>query len=159
MFFEMPANQWSHQIPALCKLCVRIQCTQLSKRQERNFQICQRLLRRHRSCQEQMGSCFHSFVRDILTEELHLLFNTQVILIFTVKSSHSQFFWTFPFPSVPFLSVLKVLHKNYPGVFIIAMWWKPSQAYIKSQFYHPLAVRPWANCLTSHPQFLPVFLR
>lgn len=115
MFFDIPMKQWSHQIPAVWKY-VRVWCTQLSKRQERNFQKLPVPFKRTQIFQEQMGSCFCKVLSEASLEKS------------CVCSYHPNdfnlYFWEFfqsqsfeILPSLPFLSVLKILHKKLSRYF------------------------------------------
>ena len=129
MFFEIPMRQWGHQIPAVWK-CVRVRCTQLSKRQERNFQNCQYLLRGHKFSKSKWDPVFAKFCQRHLWKRVELALAIQVTLTSTFRS--------FPFSvllkiSLPFSSCQfwKSCTKSYPGVFT-ATWLTPSQAYTRT---------------------------
>lgn len=144
MFFEIPTKQWSHQIPAVCKCVGSVHPTRQKTGKE--FSDLPVSVRRTQIFQEQMGILFlQSFLRGILGKRVAFVLTIQIILISTFKSYHSPDFWKFPFPSLIFLSVLKILHKTTPRCFHNMSKIK-SDLHIDSQFYHALAVWPWANC-------------
>lgn len=150
MFFEMPPKWWSHQIAA--DKCIWVQCAQLYKREKRNFQICQCPSKRTWIFQYQRKLSFYKFCQRCPWKSVAFAFTLQIILIYIFKSFHSQLFWVFLV--LPLMSVLKVLHKNNPGV-VTAMWLKPGQAYTI------IPVPPLICCMTlskllnlSEPRFL-----
>lgn len=129
MFIEIPTKQWSHQIPAVCKCVGSVHPTlQKSGKEFSNLPVC---IKRTQIFQEQMGILFFAkFCQKHPWKRVAFVFTIRIILISTFKSFHSPFFWKFPFPSLIFLPVLKILHtKKHPGVFITT-WLRSSQTYI-----------------------------
>lgn len=153
MFFEIPTVK---SPDTSCVYMCQSSVHPAFQRQERNFQICQCVFRGHRFSRSREDPVFAKFCRRHPWKRVAFALTIQIILISTFKSLHSQFFWKFPFPTLPY-QFCKSCTKN-PGVFI-AMWLRPGQPYTQ------IPVPPHTGPMTlskllniSDPQFL-LFLK
>lgn len=136
--------------------CVRVQCTQLSKSRKGIFKFASAYSEDTDFPGAERILCW-KVLSEASLEKRCFCSHIQIILISTFKNFHSQFFWKFPFPTLP-RQFCKSCTKKKPGVFI-AMWLRPSQPYTQIPVLPHVGPMTLSKLLNlSDPQFL-LFLK